>query len=1054
MNLVSYAIRNGATMKIAVLLIILGGIFTYNELGRLEDPEFTIKEAVVYTHYHGATAEQVELEVTEPLETAVQQLKQLKEVRSISRAGLSILFVEIKETYDKETLPQVWDELRRKVDAAAGSLPAGCGPPLVNDDFGDVYGVLFALSGDGYSRHALKEIAQDMRRELLLCTDVGRIEFWGMPNDVLYVEIDRAKLVKLGIAPQTIFDAITQQNSVTEAGKVRVGPEDVRLRVSGDYGSIRELEDQLIEGGPAGHMIRLKDIARIEEGYRDPPDEIMLWNGKPALGIGISTVSGGDVIAMGDSINQRLEELKQRIPVGVEVNAVAHQSDTVKESVRGFEFNLFSAVVIVILLLVLFMGLREGFIIGFVLLLTILATFVCMHIQDITLQRISLGALIIALGMLVDNAIVVAEGIGNKIRQGMGRHAAAEETIRETQWPLLGATCIAILAFAAITLSKDMTGEWLKSLFQVICLSLGLSWILAITVTPYLCVTFISRTSRKASPSSADSPEIQNAQAARNLPNSPDAPDSGSRLATLYGRFIGTCIDHRWITQLLVLGMLITAMWGFGFVKQDFMPDMNRPQITIDVWLPEGGHIQHTADTLAAIENHVRSHDGVTDVAAFIGRGPLRFLLTFSPEMPNAAYGQLLVSLDDHKIIPALKAKLNRYLAEHHPNAVSSVDAFKLGPGGGSVVARLSGPDAAVLRGLAHRVEAIMAQNNNTRSIRTDWGEPVKTQTIHLAETRAREAGITRPDLARALTMNYSGAVVGTFRHGDDQIPIMLRPPREQRRNIENVENIHVWSQTRKHWVPAAQVADGQSLNWELPVIHRLNRMRVLRVSCKQINGTTDGLFRQLKEPIESMKLPKGYTVEWGGEHEEQVEANTKLMSNVPIALTLMFLISVMLFNTLRHPLIIFLGLPLAIIGVSGGLLLADKPFGFMAMLGFLSLSGMLIKNEIVLLSQINIELAQGKAPFRAVIDAATSRVRPVCMAAITTVLGMTPLIWDAFFAPMAVVIMGGLTFATLLTLVVAPVLYCTFFRVHRNSSRRAASSTAESPAVLREKHA
>ncbi len=1011
MNLAGYAIRHKAIMLVFTVLIAAGGVFAYRNLGRLEDPEFTIKEAVIYTHYPGATAEQVEVEVTEPLETAIQQLKQLKEVRSISRSGLSIIFAESQETYDKETLPQVWDELRRKVNSAGRQLPPGCGRPEVNDDFGDVYGVLFAITGDGYSQHDLKEVAEDLRRELLLCRDVGRIDFWGLQNEAVYVEIDRSRLSQLGIAPSAIFDAIRQQNRVTEGGKVAAGSEDVRLRVSGDYAEVGELGEQLIQGGADNRMIRLRDIARVKKGYLDPPSEILNWNGSPAVGMGISTVSGGDVIAMGDAINQKLEELQSRIPAGMEIQVIAHQSETVKEAVRGFVFNLFAAVVIVMLLLVLFMGLREGFIIGTVLLLTILATFLCMYAFDITLQRISLGALIIALGMLVDNAIVVAEGIVIKSHEGLNRTQAAEETVRETQWPLLGATGIAILAFAAITLSKDMTGEWLKSLFQVICLSLGLSWVLAITVTPYLCVTLL--------PSGL----------------SCDNRPHDNLFFRCYRRFVGVCIDHRRLSLGAVAVLLMVAMVGFGFVRQDFMPDMNRPQITVDVWMPEGTHIKRTVDEVAAIGAYIRTLDGVTDVASFVGRGPLRFLLTYEPEMSNSAYGQLLVSLADYEIIPAIRAHLTNYLDEQHSGAVTSVDAFKLGPGGGSVVARLSGPEADELRALADKVKAVMWANDNTRSIRTDWGRPVKVQSVHLAEARSREIGVSRQEVARSLAMNFSGAQVGVYRQGDDLLPIVLRPPQSQRNRIEYVNNVHVWTESRQHWVPIGQVTDGQELQWEAPVIHRLNRMRVLRVICKQKEGTTDGLFRQLKAPIEDIKLPPGYTLEWGGEHEEQVEANGKLMSNVPIAFTAMFLISVLIFNTLRHPLIVFLGLPLALIGVASGMLLADKPFGFMAMLGFLSLSGMLIKNEIVLLDQINIELASGKQAYPAVIDAAASRVRPVCMAAFTTVLGMTPLLWDAFFAPMAVTIMGGLTFATVLTLVVVPVLYSTFFKVYRRES-------------------
>ncbi len=1006
MTAAGYALKNRAVMFVLVLTIIAAGMFAYGQLGRLEDPEFTIKEAVVSTQYPGATAEQVELEVTEVLETAVQQLKQLKEVRSISRAGLSILFVEIQDHFDKHDLPQVWDELRRKVSEAAGSLPPGSATPVVNDDFGDVYGVLFALTGDGYTQHDLKEVATDLRRELLLCTDVGRVDFWGLPTEVVYVEIDRARLVRLGIAPSEIFATIEGQNSVAEAGKVAVGPGDVRFRISGDFADVDGLAEQLIPGGENRRMIRLKDVATIRRAPLDPPDAVMRWNGRPAVGLGISTVAGGDVVAMGASIKKRLAELEKRLPFGIELHAIAHQSETVKEAVRGFEYNLLSAVVIVLLLLVLFMGLREGLVIGLVLLLTILATFVCMYAMDISLQRISLGALIIALGMLVDNAIVVAEGISVKSAYGMDPAQAAEETVRETQWPLLGATGIAILAFAAITLSKDMTGEWLKSLFQVIWLSLGLSWLFAITITPYLCVAMPGR--RKSG----------------------GEPPRPGRLMRGYGWFVKLCVGHRFLSIATLLLLLFTSFWGFGFVKQDFMPDMNRPQITLDVWMPEGTRIARTAHEVEQIDAYVRGLAHVTDVAGFVGRGPLRFLLTYEPEMSNSAYGQLLISLDTDEVIPELKRRIAAYLLEHHPMAITSVDAFKLGPGGGSVVARLSGPDGQVLRDLAEEVKGVMRANPNARSIRTDWDWPVLTQTIAMAGARAQETGVTREVLAQSLAMNFSGSQAGTYRHEDDLLPLYLRPPREQRTGIENLTNTHIWSTSQQHWVPIGQVIDGQETRWETPVIHRLNRIRVLRVICKQISGTTDALFRELKQPLEALSLPEGYTLEWGGEHEEQVEANTKLMSNVPIAFVAMFFISVMLFNTLRHPLIIFLGLPMTIIGVTCGMLLADKPFGFMAMLGFLSLSGMLIKNEIVLLDQINLEKAAGKTPYEAVIASALGRARPVVMAAFTTVLGMAPLLWDAFFAPMAVTIMGGLTFATVLTLVITPVLYCTFFRV------------------------
>jgi multidrug efflux pump subunit AcrB len=1009
MNAAGYAIKNKTVTLVAVVLTVVIGSFAYFKIGRLEDPEFTIKEAVIFTSYPGATAEEVELEVTEPLEAAVQQLKQLKEVRSISRPDSSVIFAEMQEIYDKATLPQVWDELRRKISKAAKSLPPGCGEPVVNDDFGDVYGVLFAITGDGYSLHDLKEVAKDLRKELLLCEDVGKIDFWGLPTDVIYVEIDRVKLSRLGLSPEAVFDAISRQNEVISAGEVKVGPENIFLRVSGDYGGVGDLGEQLVPGGSDGRMIRIKDIARIKAGCLEPPTEIMRYDGKPAVGLGISTVSGGNVIAMGDAIKARLASLKHRMPVGIELHPIAHQSETVREAVRGFVFNLIAASLIVVLLLIFFMGLREGFVIGAVLVLTILGTLACMLAMDITLQRISLGALVIALGMLVDNAIVVTEGYVAKVKNGMNRTEAAEQAVEETQWPLLGATLIAILAFAAITLSKDMTGEWLKSLFQTIFLSLGLSWVFAITVTPYLCVSCLKAEGGKNRQASCDSFFYRH-----------------------YRRFVALYIEHRRWSLAVVTVMLFAALGAFSLVKQDFMPDMNRPQFIVDIWMPEGTHIEKTSEELKQIEKYITGMDGVSGVSSFIGCGSLRFLLTYEPQMTNSAYGQLLVTVDDFRKIPSLIPRLSKYLDEKHPGVVSSVDTFKLGPGGGAVETRLIGPDINTLWGLAEKVKAVMQADKCVRSLRNDWGNKVKAETVDMAGARAWRIAIGRSEIAESMAMNFSGSTAGVYRRKDELLPIIMRPRQSQRLGIDNLDNVQVWSKVNHCWIPLGQVSDGRKTVWEDPVIRRLNRMRTMAVSCKPLSGTTDALFRRLRPQIEKIPLPPDYTLEWGGEYEAATEANGKLMSKVPLAFIAMFMISVMLFNTLRHSLIIFLGLPLATIGVAPAMLLADKAFGFMAMLGVLSLSGMLIKNEIVLLDQINLELKNGKIPYEAVLDSAISRVRPVCMAAFTTVLGMIPLLWDAFFAPMSVAIMGGLTFATILTLVVVPVLYCTFFRISK----------------------
>jgi multidrug efflux pump subunit AcrB len=1011
MSLVNYALQNRAVILVLILMISIGGFLSYGKIGRLEDPQFTIKQAVIVTQYPGATAKEVEMEIAEPLETAIQQLKQLHEVRSISRAGLSIIYAEIQDSYDKETLPQVWDELRRKINGAAAHLPPGSVAPIIHDDFGDVFGVFFAITGDGYSQHDLQKVTEDLRRELLLCEDVGRIDFWGFQQEVVYVEFDRAKLARLGLPPAAIFKTISQQNSVTEAGQVRVGSEHVRLRVTGDYVSVYDMGEQLIQGGQNGGMIRLKDVATISKGFIDPPQAILRQDGEQAVGLGISTKSGGNVVTMGDAVKEKLAELQARIPVGVEIQTISYQADTVRTAVDGFILNLLEAVAIVMFLLVVFMGLREGFIIGAILMVTILATFISMLALDINLQRISLGALIIALGMLVDNAIVVVEGYIIKTRQGVPGEKAAKQTVQETQWPLLGATIIAVLAFAAISLSKDVTGEFLGSLFQVIALSLGWSWIFAVTVVPYLCVTLI--------------PSINAAEQKGLYDNA---------FFRGYRSFLYNCIKFRWLTIMVVVAMLGTALYGFGFVQHNFFPDSTRPQFMVDLTFPEGTHIERTDTELAKVAGFISELEGVAGVTSFVGQGALRFILNYDPKMPQSSYGQLLVSVDDYREIAALLPEVRRYLDVNHPDAVTKVKGFTIGPVGDAVAVRFKGPGADVLRSLADQTKSIMWNHGNTSTVYSDWGERVKVGSIQMAGARSREIGVNRPEIATSLAGNFSGTMAGLYREGKDLLPIIIRPPADQREGIQNLDNVMVWSDAVGGTVPLGQVVDGMTTEWEDPVIRRLNRMRTITVSCLQLTGTGDALFRELRASIEAIELPRGYSLEWGGEYENSTDANKKLMSKVPLAFAAMFFISVMLFNSLRQPIIIFLGLPLALIGMVAGLLIFNMPFGFMALLGFLSLSGMLMKNEIVLLDQINIDLALGKMPLQAVIDSAVSRVRPVALAAFTTVLGMIPLFSDAFFGAMAVTIMGGLTFATILTLVVVPVLYCTFFSVYEQS--------------------
>ena len=1011
MNVAEASIRYKTITLVMTILIIGGGLLSYQRLSRLEDPEFTIKAAQVYTNYPGATAWEVAEEVTDEIETAIQQLGQLDYITSISQPGLSIIEVNILDQYDKHSLPQVWDELRRKVNDAQSNLPPGAGPSLVYDDFGDVYGVLYAVYGDGYSYAELKDYVDTLRRELLLCQDVAKITIYGDQPEVVYVEISRARLAQLGVSPSMIYQTLSGQNLVEAAGRVEVGSAYLHINPTGEFTSVEDIGELLIlQDDATATKLYLKDVATIKRGYVDPPNTIMHFNGRPAIGLGISCVLGGNVVTMGQAVKQRLHELQAETPIGMEIGAIAHQADSVTAAVSGFIVNLIEAIVIVIGVLMVVMGLRSAMLIGGILLLTVLATFIIMKMQGIILERISLGALIIALGMLVDNAIVVVDGILVNLQKGMDRVKAAGKIVGQTMWPLLGATFVAVLAFAAIGVSQDSTGEYCRSLFQVMLISLMMSWVLAITVTPLFGVMFLKV-------KATDSTE-------------PTDPYGGILYGT-YRALVSGCMRARWLTVAVMAGLLAVSIYGFTFVKQSFFPDSTRPQFMVHYWLPQGTHISRTAADLEQIEEHLLTLGGVTDVSACAGKGAPRFLLTYTPEDTNTAYGLLLVSVDDYKKIAGLLPVIQQYLEENFPDAQAFPRAFMLGPGDPQKIqARFRGPDRDVLRRLSAEATRILHQDGNVVDIMDDWRQRVPLIRPLVAETQARNAGITRAQIARTLQTAFEGNRIGVYREGDDLLPIVARSPATERSDVDNLHDVQIWSPVAGGTIPIRQVVRGFESQSENSLIRRRDRLPTITVMCDPKSGSASAAFDKVRPQIEALELPPGYTLEWGGEYENSGDAQAALAGMLPIIALLMVLVVICLFNSIRKPLVIFLTVPLAVIGVTVGLLLTDQPFGFMALLGFMSLTGMLIKNAVVLIDEINLQLAEGKEPFTAVVDSGVSRVRPVSMAALTTVLGMLPLVADAFFVAMAVTIMFGLAFATVLTLVFVPVLYACFFRV------------------------
>ncbi|GAB6096755.1 efflux RND transporter permease subunit [Desulfatiferula olefinivorans] len=1007
MNIARLSIEK-KVVTLALTLAVLGaGILSYQGLSRLEDPEFTIKQALVVTSYPGGSPVEVEQEVTDKIEKAVQQMGQVDKVLSRSERGLSTVTVEIRDSYDRNSLPQVWDELRRKISDVQAALPPGAGPSKVIDDYGDVYGVFFAVTGDEYTDAELKETVKMLERELLLVRDVAKITVSGLRTEAVYIIPDRDRMAQLGLPLSQVVNALTAQNAVTDAGRVTVGSEWIALATTGSFSSVRQYEDLLIPRAGSGKDLYLKDIARVRRAYVEPPTHLMRYDGKRAIGLGLSTVSGGNVVTMGEAVKQRLAELTPMIPLGIAISPVSMQSDSVAKAISMFMTNLIEAVIIVIVVLMVFMGFQSAALIGFILFLTVIGTFIFMKPFGIALERISLGALIIALGMLVDNAIVVVDGILIRISRGTDKKTAAIETVNQTAWPLFGATVIAILAFAAIGTSQDSTGEFCRSLFQVVMFSLGLSWVTAVTVTPLLAVMFLK------------------------VPKNQGAPLYGSRFYTGYRRLLSLCIHHRWLSMGLVGVMFIAALWGFGSVKTSFFPDSTRPQFMIDFYLPQGTHIEETERQALKIEADLLDRAGVTHVTTLIGQGAPRFMLTYAPERANSSYVQFLVDVQDYRVIDHLIPEIKGHLTTMFPDGLARIRKMALGPGGSKIELRIAGPDGSVLRQVGDHVRRIIEATGQADAVRTDWRQKVKTVEVSPAEEQANLNGITRPDVSRLLRESFEGAVIGLFRDGDELLPVKVRAPGEERKDIASLNNLQIWSPHAGRMIPLRQVVQDIGIVFADDIIHRRNRLRTLTVSADPVEGVlTSDLQKQVMAPVSRIVLPPGYSLVWGGEYENSSKASAQLMQGMPLIALLMVVTLIALFNALREPLVIMLCVPLALIGVTVGLLVTHQPFGFMAILGFLSLSGMLIKNAIVLIDQVNADLAEGKTPYAAVMDSGVSRVRPVAMAALTTALGMVPLVFDAFFVSMSVTIISGLMFATLLTMFVVPVLYTLFFKV------------------------
>ena len=1007
MTIGAWSIARARLIIFTVVLLAISGVWAYGELGKLEDPDFTIHTALVHAEYPGARAERVEDEVTEVLERHIQQLGELEEIESVSRDGNAVVYVHVQEHYTGQRLRQIWDELNKKVQHAAAELPDNTRGPFVDDDYGDVFGLLYAITGDGYSQHEIDEYADELRRELLKVRGVTRSELFGRQGERIFIEISRERIAALGLHPGQIVQALQRQNVVAPGGAVDLDDNRVGLFVSGVFDTVDDVRSVSVRNPQTDERIYLRDIAKVERGYADPPERILRHAGKPGIALGIVPDPGTNVAELGKRINKHLKQLSSERPVGIQIHTVNDQSRNVESAVNEFSINLASAVAIVVVVLLIALGWRSGVIVASGVPLTIISTFLVMYFIGIDLHRVSLGALIIVLGMLVDNAIVVAELMMTRIQRGMTRTRAASEAVSETAGPLLIGTLIAALAFSPISMTPTALGEFTRSLFWVVAIALVMSWLLAITLTTVLAYRFLPTT-----------------------PGKTDDDPHATVYHRLYRRMLEALLRHRWKTMAVTILVLICSALAFSLIPRIFFPPADRDQLLIDHWRSAGTRIEAVADDVRRLEQFLADHPNVRSATSFIGEGTPRFYLPMIPELPNRAYAQILVNTKPDSDLNGIISDIDNWLSNRFPDAQPRVRPLQLGdPVRYPLELRVSGlRDHDELRDIATDLRDWVDADPDTVRARHNWRQRTVSLDVEVDQERARAAGLSTAEIAETLEMAYADGPIGVLIDGDRRLPIHWRLPEVERGDLSRLETLSIWPQNSTGPVPLRQVAE-LNPGWEESSIWRLDREPTITIQADLRPGVTaEEVVTRLDSKLDDLDLPPGIELEWGGEYEASWEARTSVFAQVPLALAAIALLLVAQFNSLRDASIVALTVPLALVGVVVGLLVFQQPFGFIALLGTMSLAGMLIRNAVVLIDQIRLLRDAGANPWQAVIEACVGRMRPVLLTAATTILGMLPLALSGpFWAPMAIAVMSGLAFGTVLILGVAPTMYVLF---------------------------
>ena len=1035
MNITEYALNNRALIKFFIAVLVVGGMFAFVSMSKLEDPELKVKQAMVVTVYPGASAHKVELEVTDVLEKSIRSMGEVDNIQSKSMADVSQITVELSSTVKPDELEQKWDMLRRKVANAQAELPSGAVASVVMDDFGDVYGMFYAMTTDGIADEELLDYAWLVKRELQDIEGVRRVEIYGDRKPCINIEIIQDRMANMGVHPLEVLSTLNAQNQTVYPGYFNSGDERIRVKISDNYQTIEDIRNLIIQGLEQDQL-RLGDIATVTRGYREPSRNEMRYDGSRALGISLSMEKGGNIVDLGKVVDKELDQLKARMPVGIDFHKVFFQPDQVSHSIRVFMVNLIESVLIVIVVLMLTMGLRSGMIIGTGLVIIVLGSFVVLYLFDGTLQRVSLGALIIAMGMLVDNAIVIIDGIQVDLERGVAKPGALVNIAKKTAWPLLGATLIAILAFLPIFLSPDTTGEYVRDLFIVLAVSLLLSWILALTQIPL------------------------HADRVLKVKERPSGELYDSRVYRVFRHFLRYMLWHKKLALAVTLVLLGVSVYLFRYIPQGFFPDLSYKQLYVEFQMPEGTRMERVKSDLGEIERYLLQYPGVEHVTTSFGGTPSRYNLVRSIAEPSMGYGELIVDFETPEKLKVSIPELQEYLTENYPDAYVRIKRYNLMYEKFPVELMFTGPDPAVLKELTAKAENIMRETPAAMLVRRDWDPMVPVLSVEYDQPIARTVGLSRTDIGMSMLSATDGLPVGAYYEGTHALPLYLKSVDHRRENVGMLNNIPVWSmlpsvsglngdvlkglltgtvksedllQDAIGSIPLSQATRGIDVCWEDPVVRRYNGQRAMKAQCNNVWGATAEEVRQAIMPaIDTITLPEGYAYKWLGEYRASSQSTKYLFGSLPWAIVMMIAILIMLFRDFRKPAIIFLCLPLAMIGIVLGMLLTGKDFGFVAIVGALGLIGMMIKNGVVLLDEITLQIGSGKEPEAALLDSSSSRFRPVMMAALTTILGMIPLLSDDLFGAMAVTIMFGLLVGTVITLVFIPVLYALFFGMKR----------------------